>query len=113
MKDVMKDGTGHEKERRLQCDSTWTLAVVSRRQAVKAWISLIAGGALVLGGGGFPLIGSADSRIEIAISQADRDHCASRMREYMEIVNEILWATLEEDMEGVAEAAILGVPRRY
>ncbi|MBK1736276.1 hypothetical protein CKO15_13605, partial [Halorhodospira abdelmalekii] len=109
----MKDDIGHDKERLLQRDSTRTLAVVSRRQAVKAWISLIAGGVIVLFGVGLPLISSADSRIEIAISQADRDHCASRMREYMEIVNEILWATLEEDMEGVAEAAILGVPRRY
>lgn len=55
----------------------------------------------------------ADSRIEIEIPQQDREHCASRMRDYLEISNEILWASLEGDMAKVADTAIQGVPRRY
>ncbi|MBK1652101.1 cytochrome c [Halorhodospira halochloris] len=55
----------------------------------------------------------AESRTAIEIPRADQEHCQARMREYLQITTEILWATLDGDMQTVEEKAIQGVPSRY
>lgn len=69
--------------------------------------------AVLLAGGALAGTSSAESRIEIAIPEADREHCARRMRDYLEMSNEILAASLEGDNEKVADKALRVVPRRY
>ncbi|ABI57617.1 hypothetical protein ACN2MM_12140 [Alkalilimnicola ehrlichii MLHE-1] len=68
---------------------------------------------VVLAGGVMSGASSAESRIEIKIPEADREHCARRMREYLAMSNEILGATLEGDHQAVADKALRVVPRRY